>query len=207
VAVAGATVLPYLIWQRSRLGGWVPVKSNGPFELYLGNTRDAQGFLSNNIFKLHHPSQSTEEFRRYRELGELPYVREKFAEFRQSFSLPRFAAATGRRFYEYFFAYELKSWEASPRSILAKRFMWALPGAILVLFPLVRRQHLGKRVLVAYALAFTFALPFILAGVMERYRLPMSVVAAVLGAGLLLGGKPEGVQGRAANPENRSADG
>jgi hypothetical protein len=183
--VSGVMVFPYLVWQRSRLGGWVPVKSNAPFELYLGNSPDAQGLLSNSIFKLHHPSQNTEEFLRYRELGELQYVHAKFAEFRQSFSLPRFAAATGHRFYEYFFAYKLKSWEASPESILAKRFMWALPGAILVLFPLVRRRHLDQGTLVAYAFVITFALPFILAGVMERYRLPISAVVVVLGAGLL----------------------
>jgi hypothetical protein len=205
--VSGVLVFPYMVWQHSRLGGWVPVKSNGPFELYLGNSPDAQGLLSNRIFKLHHPSQNTEEFLRYRELGELAYVREKFAEFRRDFSLPRFAAATGQRLYEYFFGYELKSWEASPESILAKRFMWALPGTILVLFPLLRRKLWGDGVILVYAMILTFALPFIFAGVMERYRLPLSVVVAVLGAGLLLGGTAEAARGQGANHDHRSAGG
>jgi hypothetical protein len=38
---------------------------------------------------------------------------------------------------------------------------------------------------VAYALVVAFALPFLLAGVMERYRLPITPVIAILGAALL----------------------
>jgi hypothetical protein len=188
VTVVGAGVFPYLVWQRIRMGGWVPVKSNGAFELYLGNTLKARGLLSDTVFKSHHPSQSQAEFLRYRELGEVPYIREKFGEFRQRFSLPRFLATSGHRLLEYFVAYEVKSWDTQAGWILAKRLMWALPGTILVLFPLVRRRHLDQRVLVAYAFVVTFALPFVLAGVMERYRLPIAAVVVVLGASLLRGG-------------------
>jgi hypothetical protein len=195
VVVAGAVVFPYLVWQRVRLGGWVPVKSNGPFELYLGNTREARGFLSETVFESLHPSQSQAEFLRYRELGELSYVREKFGEFRQRFSLPRFFTTSSHRLIEYFFSYEVKSWDTQAGWILAKRLMWALPGTILVLFPLLRRHQFDQRVGVAYAFVVTFALPFILAGVMERYRLPISAVVAVLGAGLLRGGREHGVRG------------
>jgi hypothetical protein len=205
--VAGTLVFPYLVWQRTRLGGWVPVKSNGPFELYLGNTQVARGFLSDTAFELHHPSQNHAEFLRYRQLGELGYVREKFHEFLQRLSVPRFIATSSRRLVEYFFAYEKKSWDSSAVLILAKRFMWALPGAILILFPVVRHHHLDQRVLVAYTFVLTFALPFLLAGVMERYRLPISTVVAVLAAGLLLGGAPEAADGRATHRQNQSGDG
>ncbi len=183
--VVMAAVSPYLAWQHTRLGGWVPVKSNGPFELYVGNTPEARGVLSDAVFELHHPSQSQAEFLRYRALGELPYVREKLGEFRRQFSLPRFAAVTGERAFAYFFAYSPKEWDTQPLRTGVKRLLWALPGVILLIFPLARRRQLGSSVLVAYALVATFALPFLLAGVMERYRLPIVPVIAILGAALL----------------------
>ena len=46
LAVAHILILgPYVVFQGARLGGFVPVKSNAGFELYLGNTREARGVL------------------------------------------------------------------------------------------------------------------------------------------------------------------
>jgi hypothetical protein len=183
--VVGVLVSPYVVWQRSRVGGWVPIKSNGPFELYLGNTPEARGVLSDAVFEARHPSQSLDEYLRYRTVGELPYVRQKYAEFRRDFTWQRFLVTTGERVLGYFFTYTPKEWDTQSLRTAAKRVLWALPGVVLLVIPLVRRRTLGQSALVAYALVASFALPFLLAGVMERYRLPVAPVIAILGAALL----------------------
>lgn len=188
-AVLGAVlVAPYLVWQRRYLGAWVPVKFNGLFELYLGNRREVQGVLSESVFKLYHPSESPSEFHHYRTAGEFAYVQHKFEEFRRDFSFSSFIAATGTRLVAYFFAYTPKGWDTRPLRTAIKAVLWALPGVVLVIFPLLARHLLGPPVLLAYAFVATFALPFLLTGVTERYRLPLAAVVVILGAALV--GRP-----------------
>ena len=53
---------PYVAWQSYRIRTFVPVKSNAPVELFIGNTDTASGLLRHQVFLTHHPSQNDAEF-------------------------------------------------------------------------------------------------------------------------------------------------
>jgi hypothetical protein len=180
-----AIVSPYVIWQRTRLGSWVAVKSNGPFELYLGNTPEAKGVLNSRVFRLHHPSQDRSEFLHYREVGEMAYIGERFAAFRREFSWGSFAVDCGRRTLWYFLLYETKGWDVRTGTTTIKKAIWAVPGIVLLIFPFLGRAGRNRGTLMTYGVVLSFALPFLLAGVMERYRTPIAPAVIALAAGLL----------------------
>lgn len=181
VLVAHAVVVgPYVAWQSERLGAFVPVKSNGAFELALGNTAGGSGVLSDAVFAAAHPSQNPAELRRYRELGETAYVRQAFATFTRNFQAAEFLGATARRARQFFLAYELKPWDRSPRAVAVKSALWKLPALALLLLLVLRRGRLAPFEVLMLVFTLAYAVPYLLTGVMERYRLPMVTTVAVL---------------------------
>jgi len=179
---------PYIAWQSARLGVLVPVKSNAPVELLIGNTDTANGLLRHEVFLAHHPSQNVAEYRRYRDLGEGAYVVDARRRFVQSFDLGDFAADSVRRGYEFFLHYELKPWDHSPFTTAAKRAFWGLFFLAPVALVVVRRGRPSRLETAALLLALAYAAPFLLTGIMERYRIPLTPVVAIALAILLAEG-------------------
>ncbi len=178
-------VAPYILWQRERLGGLVPVKSNAGFEVYLGNRVEAKGLFNDRVLAMYHPSQNPDEFRKYRELGEIVYVQSKFKEMLSSTSLANFVLNTLRRTGFFYFLYERKNWDRGGTRLLAKRLLWLVPGIVLLLACVAAcRQRAGEWWLII-ALTVAYSAPYLVTGVMDRYRYPIIPAVCVLGAGLL----------------------
>lgn len=187
LTVLGSTaviVLPYSLWQSIRLGVPVPVKSNAGFELFLGNQPEAGGLLSDEVFARYHPSQNPEEFRRYRLLGEGPYVREKFREFWARASVAEFVTNTFRRAGYFFFLYDEKSWDRPGWRLWAKGLLWFLPGAAVVLAVVVAWRERQLELWAVLAVLLAYAAPFLVTGIMERYKYPLAPAVCVLAAAL-----------------------
>lgn len=180
LAVHTVVVGPYVGWQSLRLGGFVPVKSNGAFELALGNTAGGTGVLSDAVFAAAHPSQNAAEFLRYRELGEMAHVRRALATFTRDFQMAEFLGATARRAHQFFLAYELKPWDRSKLGVAVKAALWKLPALSLLLLLVLRRGRLARLEVLMLVFTLAYAVPYLLTGVMERYRLPMVTTVSVL---------------------------
>jgi hypothetical protein len=186
IAVHLLLVGPYVVWQSARIGTLVPVKSNAPVELLIGNTDTASGLLRHQVFLRHHPSQNDDEFALYAELGEGGYIRQTRQRVLETFDLGGFVENSVRRTYLFFVGYEIKSWDHSPTKITLKRILWlvfflSLAGVVIV--------RLGRPTrLETAALLFTigYALPYLLTGVMERYRIPITPAVAVFLAILIV---------------------
>jgi hypothetical protein len=179
VAVHLVLVGPYVAWQGARIGIFVPVKSNAAVELLIGNTDTASGLLRHQVFLRHHPSQNDGEFVHYSEVGEGAYVREARTRFLESFDAGEFIDNSIRRAYLFFLGYEIKSWDHSPTKVALKRTLWLVfflsPVGIVII-------RLGRPTrLETAALLFTvgYAFPYLLTGIMERYRVPITPVVAV----------------------------
>ncbi len=170
---------PAVVTQSLRLGGFVPVKSNAIFEMYLGNTADVRGMLQDVTFETSHPSQNAAEFAAYTEAGEIGYLREVRRRFCDEFRFGEFLENSLRRGYFFFVGYQVKSWDTSPLLSSIKRALWAVPILSFLGLVLVRRGRLraGEGLLFLFPLAY--ALPYLLTGVMERYRIPMVSAVAV----------------------------
>jgi hypothetical protein len=179
VVVISALVGPWIVLQRSRLGVWVPIRSNAPFELWLGNTRAASGLYTQQVLYRLHPSQDVDEYRRYRILGEVDYLRLKARMFSEEFEWHRFAAACGRRLLHYFVLYDPKPWDTGPWTIALKRLLWMFSAASLVAFALMRWRTAGRGDLMVFVHTFVYSLPYLVIAVMDRYRIPIVPAAAV----------------------------
>lgn len=170
---------PYVAWQSGRLGGFVPLRSNAEFELFLGNSEASRGVLTGDLLDKLHPNGNPDEYSRYRKLGEYRFVREAGNRFRQSFDTQAFLKNTVRRCHQFFVGYTAKPWDVSALTVITKRVFWITFGLSLVGLVVVRRCR-PKRLEVA-ALVFTlaYAFPYLITGIMERYRIPISPVVAV----------------------------
>ncbi|MCJ7755568.1 MAG: hypothetical protein MUP13_13475, partial [Thermoanaerobaculales bacterium] len=180
LALAHILILgPYVVFQGVRMGGFVPIKSNAGFEIYLGNTREARGVLQNVAFQAYHPSQNAIEFAYYGEIGELAFVSDAEHRFREDFRVREFLRNTVRRGFYFFFAYEVKPWDSSPWVSAIKAAMWAVPALSLIALVVVRRGRLATTEGAVLLFTLAYAVPYLLTGVMERYRIPMASAVAL----------------------------
>jgi hypothetical protein len=170
---------PYVAWQSIRIGTFVPIKSNAPVELYIGNTDTASGLLRHQVFLTHHPSQNDDEFVRYREIGESAYVKEARRNFLEVFDLREFMENTVRRSYMFFFGYEVKTWDHSPLKIAVKRGLWLVFFLSLVGLIVIRRGRPTRFETAGLLFTLAYAFPYLLTGIMERYRIPITPMVAV----------------------------
>jgi hypothetical protein len=170
---------PYVAWQSFRIGTFVPVKSNAPVELFVGNTDTASGLLRHQVFLTHHPSQNDDEFVRYSEIGEGAYVREARHRFLESFDLGEFVEDTVLRTHMFFLGYEVKTWDHSPFKTAAKRGLWLVFFLSLVGLVGIRRGRPQRLETAALLFTFAYAFPYLLTGIMERYRIPITPMVAV----------------------------
>jgi hypothetical protein len=179
VAVHLVLVGPYIAWQSARIGTFVPVKSNAPVELLIGNTDTASGLLRHQVFLRHHPSQNDTEFVHYSEVGEGAYVHEARHRFLESFRLGDFVENSVRRTHLFFAAYEVKSWDHSSFKIILKRSLWLAFFFTLVGLVVIRLGRPTRLETAALLFTLAYAFPYLLTGIMERYRIPITPIVAV----------------------------
>lgn len=223
VFVAAQLVLvgPFVVSQRRALGVWSYVKSNGLFEVYLGNLPGVDGVYEPGSFEEHHPSANVGEFREFRRLGEAGYVWSRFDRFVQGFEAGRFFRASLRRLGHVLLLHRARPWQGV-WSVRVHRVLAAVPGVVLVGFPVVvglgwvRRRGLWAGDWVVFVLVGCYVLPFVVIGVTERYVLPLVPPVLVLAAGLVegwlpsrwsAGGRDAKVVGAAACPRPPSGSG
>ena len=111
----------------------------------------------------------------------MEYVRDAKRRFREDFRVWDFVRNTVRRSFYFFFAYEVKPWDSSPLVSAIKAAMWAVPALSLIALVVVRRGRLKAAEGAVLLFTLAYGVPYLLTGVMERYRIPMvPAVAAVL---------------------------
>ena len=76
-AVSLLVVSPWIIYQSSRIGNFVPVKSNASFELYQSQLIMPKGLITDAKLRLHPSWQLSEENAEYRQKGEKQYLIDK----------------------------------------------------------------------------------------------------------------------------------
>jgi len=175
------SVSPYILYQKQRLGCWTFIKTNGPFEVYLGNRPDFDGVLVYDLFQMHHPGSNLKEYTAYRTLGEVNYIRTKFVEFIDHFDPVFFISLSIKRFFYFFFI--LKPYIAPERfhtgRLVAEYISYSLPGLALLLYLLLRHNSLTWEDAALFLYIMSYALPYLCAGIMYRYSMPISTLASV----------------------------
>lgn len=175
IVVCALLLAPYILYQQQRLHAWSFIKSNGAFELYLGNVPDFQGVLTFELFDTYHPMANSIEYRSYRDMGETAYVQSKMSVFYDTFHPARFIFLSVKRFMNFFFIYPaLKS------SGTVQYVAYSIRGLALVLYFLVcfRRLRSIDALMCAYIVAY--ALPYCCMGIMYRYSFAIVPLSAIL---------------------------
>jgi len=173
---------PWIVHQRTMVGEWVFVKSNAPFEFYLGNSTSSAGLLTKSVMSNYHPAYNPAAFAAYRELGESKYIEEKFRESLRNFDPGTYIRATARRFSYYFFLYNQPGSGTSGIMNVGKHIVSTLPGAIMLsylIYLIVFRKVLDLRVGLFYTFIAAYALPYLLVANMSRYTVPILVLLLV----------------------------
>lgn len=80
--VWAAVITPWTLRNKQQLGRWIPIKSNGMYELWQSQCLDANGVLDSEAMSQHPWSSAGEQRRRYQEIGEMAFIREKAIEAR-----------------------------------------------------------------------------------------------------------------------------
>lgn len=73
-------VSPWTVRNRVVLGKWVPIKSNGAFELWQSQCLDDDGVLDRDLLSKHPWTTDGEQRARYLEVGEIEFIDEKYPE-------------------------------------------------------------------------------------------------------------------------------
>ncbi len=131
---------------------WVPLRGNFGAELYLGNGPGAVGLL----MEYNHPGESTTELARYREMGEVAYVRMRGERAKAIIrgDVPRFLKLSATRFYYFWFSVPHPS-DDSPLVEYGRNLNYQFTSIVGVLGLLLA---LWRRVPGAWLFAWTFAL-------------------------------------------------
>ena len=150
---------------------WIPLRSNMGYELWQGNRPGADGFFHVEF----HPNTNPVELKRWQELGEIGYMKEKteLAKAAIAASPERFVRLTGRRF-----AYFWTGWHPTTPAIVAAEVtltsVLGLWGAALMVWR--RREDAALLVLPL----LVFPLPYYVTHPDFRFRLVLEPVLLML---------------------------
>lgn len=178
-------VAPWLTRNYLVFGRFVPFRSNLAMELRVGNA-----LVETNRDERLHPSSSHIEARRMQKLGEIAYMDEKMAQFKQFVREHPdvFLVRTVRRFFHYWFSI----WEYRPARLAAKPFETAdIPFAgFVTLTAMVGLRELWKRnrlEAIPYVLFLgLYPVVFYLSHRSYRYRHPVDPFLVLLGVAAMV---------------------
>lgn len=170
-------IFPYILYQYKQMHAWTFIKSNGMFELYLGNVPDFNGVLVNELFKKYHPIMNKNEFLQYKAMGEIEYIRSRGSRFLENFDSVAFIKRTVHRIYNFFFLVPPFTFDKGlMRQLLFSR------GLILVLYVLMYYKKIDSREKLLYLFILCYILPYCLSSIMYRYSIPIVSVEMVFAA-------------------------
>jgi len=166
LVMCGVVVSPWLVRNRIVFGQFAFIRTNFPFEFWLGNYHGSHG----RDWAGRHPTSVPAERERYNQLGELAYVHEKAVAARQFLrEYPgEFVELTGKRFLMFWDGSTMKyNFPAAPYWL-----PWSyLPLSILfvpcLIYACIRRVHGWELMLGAF---LVFPLPYYLTFNQVRYR-------------------------------------
>lgn len=163
-------LFPYIIYQKLRLNAWFFIKSNSPFEIYLGNIPEGDGLLSNKVFQKYHPIQNIAEYKLYKRLSEKGYIHSRFALFYQNFDFLRFIQKSLRKFLYFFFVFPSpEPGNYHRKDFLVRAVTYPLNGFSLLLYIAIRWHSLNIYDGLIYTYILSYAFPYLFAGMMYRY--------------------------------------
>jgi 4-amino-4-deoxy-L-arabinose transferase-like glycosyltransferase len=176
---------PWMLRNYEEFGRFVPIRSNLAMELRIGNVL-VDDIRDDSI----HPTQSIREARQMQRLGEVRYMDEKMAQFRQFVhEHPRaFVIRTIRRVFHFWFSI----WEYHPAKLMQKPFETAdIPFASFLTFlaflGLVQLWKRNRNEALLYAIFLAlYPLVIYFAHRSYRYRHPVDPVLVVLGTAALV---------------------
>jgi hypothetical protein len=197
VAVLGLAALVCVPWVYRNyvvLGGFVPLRSNGGLELFIGNNDHANGQslgiagTADNAFLVqHHPSASKAEQATIKEIGELAYMNEK-ARLGKEWIRDhpwQFLGLTVTRFRLYWFPQsEMWTAETSARLFKSCLFSGFSVAAFVCLAYLFWVRHPYRWLLAATLIGP--CLPYLITHVDLRYRYPTFWLSVLLSAECLV---------------------
>lgn len=179
VAMSILVVAPWTIRSRMLLGAWVPIKSNGLYELWQSQCVDNEGVLdSRTLFDQPFSGYSTQR-KRYQELGEIAFIEEKGAIAKRSiYDNPReFATRIANRWSAACLFYTpMKSVDEHPGGglpIFWKRIVFPLPVISLLIVLILRAVPFEPELWSAASIWFFALLPYIVISYYDRYATPL----------------------------------
>lgn len=172
-------VAPWTIRNRMLLGAWVPIKSNGLYELWQSQCLDNEGVLdSRTLFDQPFSGYSTQR-QRYQELGEIAFIDEKGAIAKKSIygNPSEFATRIANRWAAACVYYTVMRSTDDQRGggwpIFWKRIVFPLPAISVFVILAMRRMPFEPKLWSAIAIWFFTLLPYILISYYDRYATPM----------------------------------
>ncbi|MCI0684534.1 MAG: hypothetical protein L0Y71_20675 [Gemmataceae bacterium] len=173
------TVTPWVIRNYWVFGRLIPVKSNLAFELYQSQCLQAGGVLRGNIFGSHPYAADGEERWRYRKLGEMEYLDEKWEIFAKAVrdNPMDFVERVANRF----FAATLEYSPFSPneernngRIFFISQLVYPLPFlSLLLLLVLSPWRPLSSAQWIVIGVYLSYLLPYIIISYYDRYKFPV----------------------------------
>lgn len=191
VLAAAASILvvaPWTIRTRLVMGKWVPIKSNGSYEVWQSLCQDADGVLEGNTLRSFHPWPTNgPERKRYARLGEIGFLAEKRTESLNAIVndprdvarrvLRRFAAATVF-FYPHFSEYAT----TQPVRVSLTRALFPIPFAswLFLLVSIRRKPPVAPGLRTAVAIYPIYLAPYIAISFYDRYLAPLAGIQMLL---------------------------
>ena len=186
--VSMALVAPWTIRNRIIFERWLPMKSNGAFEVWQSLCLDDDGLLDD-IVTAKHPYVTMNEARyRYLQLGEIAFVDEKWPEIRNAIygqpwnAVQRIANRTAAALFEYR-AYSIPM-EQLKWPMLFKRSVFPIPFFCVVALLFWSRSFPGEefaaRIRTTIAIYSLTLSPYVLVSYYDRYAAPLWTIKCLL---------------------------
>ncbi len=194
-AMSILVVAPWTIRNRILLGAWVPIKSNGLYELWQSQCLDNEGVLdSRTLFDQPYSGYSTQR-KRYEELGEIAFIEEKGEIAKRSIydNPSEFATRIANRWAAACIYYTVMGpageLPGGGWPIFWKRIVFPLPAISVFVILAMRRMPFEAELWSAIAIWFFTLLPYILISYYDRYSTPlvgMKMLIVIFGVNTLV---------------------
>lgn len=181
---SAATITPWMIRDRVTLGKWIPIKSNGVYELWQAQCMDDDGILDNTTFASHPWAVAGNQRAEYLAKGEQQFVQAKWPEVWESVKRApqELLVRMGNRLFAACLWYSPTVHERQqPKWLLAvKRIAFAVPCVCVVLIATARSRVAERQLLACTLIYLLYLLPYVLIAYYERYSNPLMGVKMLL---------------------------
>jgi hypothetical protein len=172
-------VAPWVIRNKMLLGKWVPIKSNGMYELWQSQCLDEDGVVDLTTFVDHPWLSDGPQRKQYALVGETAFIAEKAALGIQAIQqapwsfvermLNRVAAATF--YYVPFSEYDVRQGDGWP--LFLKRLVFPVPLLSILVILAFRSVPIPIQISLAIGILCLSLLPYMMVSYYERYAMPL----------------------------------